>query len=173
MWILTDFYEFLCDFYGFRFDSYLIPHGFQLLELLESIGFHRLQPAQHWICSMPLDSYTIIVGSCRLLADPFGFKLGSHGHDIDFYRKSSSAIPHNSRIINTWCSGQRRGPPFGCRWIPIDPHWTLWSPMEPYGRQWKPVAYHVTLWNPRAIVVILWNDMESYEILWNHLYEPP
>ena len=118
----------------------------------------------------PMKSYGII---CM---NPHRIPMGSDAFikmRLDSCRTLGSSIPRNSRIINTWGSGQLRGPPFGCRWIPIDPHWTLWSPMEPYGSHWNPMAHHVTLWIPREIVVILWNNMESYEILWSCLYEPP
>ena len=64
---------------GIPMDSYLMPmdsYGFLWIPVgipMDSYRIQPAQPAQRWICSIPLDSYTIIVGSSRFPMDAFGF----------------------------------------------------------------------------------------------------
>ena len=96
-----------------------------------------------------------IYGFLWIPMDSFGFLLDSYRNEMDFYRTCSSAIPHNSRIISTWCSS----PPSG----PMDSSGFLWIPRDSYG-PWIPMESCRVLWDPMESYGNFWNPMESYRL---------
>ena len=119
---------------------------------------------------IPVDSYSVLMdayGHSWIPIDSCGFLLDSYRHDMDLYWTSSSAIPHNSRIISRWCSGPPGGPKdsYGFLLIPLDFNGFLWNPMQPCGIPLKLVELYGILWNPVESCGIQLDPIVFYRIL--------
>ena len=123
-----------------------------------------------WIPMDPYGFLWIPMGSYVFLwipMDSFGFlriPLDSYRNEMDFYRTCSSAIPHNSRIISTWCSSPPSGPmdSYGFLWVPLG-HGFVWNTLEPYEILWSPMESYGILWNRKGYFVFLWILMDSQD----------